>query len=125
MGAAIVGKVVVVLDKTGAGTRFESGRPPWVGIGYKTIAYSIVVLLVVAAEKVFHAYRETGALAGAVGEVWHGRDRDQILATVVCIALAFTAYNLFSTINRRLANGRLAGWLLGTVAVEGPPPPVD
>ncbi len=112
VGAAVVGKVVVVLDKVRAGTRFEATRAPWVSVLYKTLVYSLVVLLVVAAEKVFHAYREFGALEAAVGEVWHGRDRNNILATVLCIAAAFAAYNLFSSINRRLAGGRLAAFLL-------------
>jgi len=113
LGAGIVGKVVVVLDKLRAGTRFETSRPPWVSILYKTIVYSAVVLLVVAAENVFHAYRESHALGTAVTEVWHGRDRNTIAATVLCIAVAFAVYNLLSTINRRLANRRLAAFLLG------------
>jgi hypothetical protein len=46
-------------------------------------------------------------------EVWHGRDRSHILATVLCVGLAFAAYNMLSAINRRLADGRLAGWFLG------------
>ena len=66
VGAAIVGKVMVVLDKTGAGTRFESSHPPGVSVFYKTLVYSLVVLLVIAAEKVFHAYRESHALGSAV-----------------------------------------------------------
>lgn len=112
-GAAVVGKVVVVLDKMRAGTRFERTRAPWVGVVYKTAIYSFVVLLVVAAEKIFHAYRESGALRVAVEEVWHGRDRNNILATVLCIGAAFAAYNVLSAINRRLAGGRLGAWLLG------------
>ncbi len=120
-GALVVGKVVVVLDKTGAGTRFETHRRPVVSILYKTVVYSAVVLLVVAAEKVFHAYRESHTLGTAVVEVWHGRDRNHMLATVLCIGLAFTAYNLFSAINRRLAKGKLGQWLVaghGAGAVE-------
>ena len=54
----------------------------------------------------------------ALVEVWHGRDRNHILATVLCVGLAFTAYNLFSAINRRLANGKLAAWLLGKPSPE-------
>ena len=113
VGALIVGKVVVVLENTRAGTRFETNHPVVVSVLYKTLVYSAVVLLVVAAEKVFHAYRESHALGTAVAEVWHGRDRNRILATVLCVGLAFTAYNLFSAINRRLADGKLAAWLLG------------
>jgi len=112
LGAAVVGKVVVVLDKVRAGTRFEVSRPPYVSVLYKTTVYSAVVLLVLTAEKVFHAYRESDTLRIAITEVWHGRDRSHILATVLCIGLSFAAYNLLSSINRLLANGRLAAFLL-------------
>ena len=103
----------MVLGKVRAGTRLEASRPPYVSVLYKTTVYSAVVLLVVTAEKVFHAYRESDTLRIAITEVWHGRDRNHILATVLCIGLAFAAYNLLSSINRRLANGRLAAFLLG------------
>lgn len=118
VGAAIVGKVVVVLDKTSTGTRFESSHPPGVSVFYKTLVYSLVVLLVVTAEKVFHAYRESHAFGSAVADVWHGRQRSHILATVLCIGLAFAAYNVFSTINRRLANRKLATWFWRTATNE-------
>lgn len=118
VGALVVGKVVVVLDKTRAGTRFETHHPVVVSVLYKTLVYSAVVLLVVAAEKVFHAYGEAGSLGAAIAEVWHGRDRNQILATILCVALAFAAYNLFSAINRRLAGGRLARWILDRPGAE-------
>ena len=108
----------ILLDKTGAGTRFEASRPLYVSILYKTIVYTAVVLLVVAAEKVFHAYRESHVLQAAVAEVWHGRDRNHILATALCIGLAFASYNLFSAINRHLANGQLVAWLLGRTPAE-------
>lgn len=112
LGAAVAGKVVVVLDKLKAGTRFEATRSPLVSVAYKTVVYSLGALLVVAAEKVFHAYRELGELGGAMGEVWHGRDRNTILATVLCIGAAFAGYNVLSAINRRLAGGKLGDWFL-------------
>jgi hypothetical protein len=110
-GALVVGKVVVVLDKTRAGTRFEASHSPMASVIYKTLVYSLVVLLVIAVEKVFHAWKETHDMAEAVAHVWHGRERARILATVLCIGLAFTAWNLFSAVNRRLADGRLGSWL--------------
>ncbi len=118
IGALIVGKVVVVLDNFRAGTRYESSRSPIISILYKTLVYSAAVLLVLAAEKTFHAYQETNDLAAALMQVWQGRERSRILATILCIALAFTGYNLFSAVNRRLANGRLAQWLIGRSSGE-------
>jgi len=113
ISAGLVGKVVVVLDKTSAGNRFEATRAPLLSVLYKTSIYSAVVLAVVAAEKVFHAYWQSRDLSAAVGEVWHGRDRNTILATVLCVGAAFAAYNLLAAINRGPARGRLGAWLLG------------
>ncbi len=113
IGALIVGKVVVVLDNFRAGTRYESSHSPITSILYKTLVYSAAVLLVLAAEKTFHAYKETHDLAAAIVHVWQGRERSHILATILCIGLAFAGYNLFSAINRRLTKGKLANWLIG------------
>ena len=118
VGAALVGKIVVVLDKTGAGKRFESRAAPWVGILYKTLVYTSFVLLVVWAEKVFHAFRETRDLQEAIVEVWHARDRNQALATVLCVGVSFGIYNLFAAINREWADGQLVPWLLGRRAQQ-------
>jgi hypothetical protein len=59
------------------------------------------------AEKVFHAYRESGNLGESLKHVWQHRDRNVMLATVVCIGLAFAGYNLYSAIDRRLGEGTL------------------
>jgi len=107
LGALVVGKVVVLLDHTRIGNRFDDGHALWRGALYKTMAYSGVTLLVVGAEKAFHAYRESGNLRESIVHVWQHRDRSVMLATVICIGLAFAAYNLYSAIDRRLGEGTL------------------
>jgi len=121
IGALVVGKVVVVLDNIGAGTRYEGNHSPITGVLYKTLVYSAAVLLVIAAEKTFHAYKETQDLTAAIMHVWQGRERSRILATILCIALAFGAYNLFIAVSHRLADGKLARWLIETHSEEQPP----
>ena len=39
--------------------------------------------------------------------VWEHRDRNVMLATVMCIGLAFVGYNVYSAIDRRLGEGTL------------------
>ena len=113
IGALIVGKVVVVLETIGASPRTESSHSPIASVVYKTLVYSAAVLLVVAAEKTYHAYGETHGLAAALMHVWQGRERGHILATILCSGLALAGYNLFSAINRRLTKGKLDNWLIG------------
>ncbi len=107
VGALIVGKVVVVLDKTWAGNRFDASHSIGVAVLYKTTTYSAVTLLVLLAEKMFHAYRESGMLGEAFMEVWAHRDRNLIFAKVLCIGLTFLGYHLYKGLDRRLGEGTL------------------
>jgi hypothetical protein len=62
---------------------------------------------VLSLERVFHAYREAGQLGQALTEVWIHRDRNVILAKVICIGLAFAGYHLYAGLDRRLGEGTL------------------
>jgi hypothetical protein len=107
VAALVVGKVVVVLDHTRVGNRFDWSHAPWVGALYKTLVYSAMTFLVVGAEKVFHAWRESGQIGESLRHVWEHRDRNVMLATVLCIGLAFAGYNVYSALDRRLGEGTL------------------
>lgn len=107
IGAFIIAKVVIVLDKTHAGIRFDESLPLGLSALYKTLIYVLATALVLFLEKVFHAYRETDLLGQAVIQVWEHRDRNIILGKVLCIGLAFLGYHLFTGIDRRLGKGTL------------------
>lgn len=107
VGALVVGKVVVVLDKTRAGTRFEARLPLGLAALYKTMVYALVTFVVLFLEKLFHAYRESGTLGQAVMELWAHRDRNVILGKVIIIGLAFAVYHLYAGLDRRLGEGTL------------------
>lgn len=112
VGALIVGKVVVVLDKTQAGTRFDRNHSLGAAVLYKTMIYSLCTALVLAAEKMFHAYRESDTLGGALLEVWMHQDRYIILAKILCIGVAFLGYHLYAGLDRRLGEGTLRNMVL-------------
>lgn len=107
VGALIVGKVVVVLDATRAGARFDRKYSLGVAAIYKTGIYTLCTALVLAGEKFFHAYRESSTVGEALLTVWTHQDRYIILAKVLCIGLAFFGYHLYAGIDRRLGEGRL------------------
>src|SRR3990172_10533904 len=107
VGALVAAKIVVVLDKTQAGTRFDATRPLWLSVLYKTVVYSLAAAAVLSLENVFHAYREAGQLGQALTEVWMHRDRNEILAKVICVGLAFAGYHLYAGLDRRLGEGTL------------------
>ena len=107
VGALVAGKVVVLLDHTRIGNRFDRGHAVWLGAFYKTLIYTAITSAVVVAEKVFHAYRESEDIKVSLQHVWQHRDRNVMLATVLCVGLAFAGYNLYSAVDRHLGEGSL------------------
>ena len=113
LGALVVGKVVVLLEHTRVGNRFDRTDALWRGALYKTVVYTAIAFLVFVSEKAFHAYRESGDLGESLRHVWEHRDRNVMLATVVCVGLAFAGYNLYSAIDSRLGEGTLRRLIWG------------
>ena len=107
VGALVAAKVVVILDKTRVGTRFDESHSVGVAAIYKTAWYAVATFIVLFAEKLFHAYPETGALGPAVVDVWENRDRNVMLAKVIVIGIAYVGYHLYAGVDRRLGQGKL------------------
>jgi len=105
--ALVLAKVVVVMGKTRAGTRFDARVPVAIASAYKSLLYFGATFLVLLGEKVFHAYREHGALGTAVVAVWTNRSRDVILVKSLCIGLALIGYHLYAGVDHRLGKGIL------------------
>lgn len=112
VGALIVAKVVVLLEKTSFGDRFRSGRPV-LHVVWRSLAYTAVVLLVTATEHLFELYRERHALGAALEELWAHRDVHHFLALNLVVALSFLVYNTFSEIDRHLGEGGLRRLFFG------------
>lgn len=108
IGALVAAKVVVILDKTRVGTRFDDNHPVGVAAIYKTAWYAVATFIVLFAERLFHAYRETGALGAAVVDVWEHRDRNVMFAKVIVIGIAYVGYHLYAGIDRKLGESRLS-----------------
>ena len=107
ISALIAAKIVIVLDKTPAGTRFDARFPLGLSALYKTLIYVLATAIVLILEKLFHAYRETGMIMQAFEDVWKHRDRNLIFAKVICVGLTFFAFHLYAGLDRRLGKGTL------------------
>lgn len=107
IGALALAKVVVLLDMTPVATRLDTKHPIWVATLYKTLFYCTVSAPVLFVERVWHAYRETGALGEAVLEAWTHIDPNVLLAKVIIIGLVFACYHLYQGIDRRLGQDQL------------------
>src|SRR5262249_2697209 len=107
ISALIAAKVVVILDKTRVGTRFDESQPLGIAVAYKTLLYSVAAFAVLFGEALFHAYRAAGRLDEAIVSVWVQRDRDALLAKLICVALTFGGYLFYAAIDDRLGEGTL------------------
>jgi hypothetical protein len=107
VGAIVAAKVVVTLDHTRAGTRFDARGALVTAVSYKTLIYGVVAFGLLLAERLFHAYRASDGLGVAIAEVWAHRDRNVILAKAICVGLTFAGYHLYMGIDRRLGEGTL------------------
>ena len=105
--ALVLAKVVVVMDKTRAGTRFDARVPVAAAAAYKSLLYFAATFGVLLAEKIFHAYREHATFGSAIDAVWTNRSRDVILIKSLCIGLALVGYHLYAGVDRRLGKGTL------------------
>jgi hypothetical protein len=107
VSALIVAKLVIILDKTPAGNRFDASHPLGIAALYKALVYMLVTFIVLFIEKLFHAYREVGMFGQSVIYVWEHKDRNIMLAKVIVIGLMFLSYHLYAGLDRCLGKGRL------------------
>lgn len=107
ISALIAAKIVIVLDGTHTGTRFDARYPLGLAALYKTLIYVLATFVVLALEKLFRAYHESGMFGQAVVDAWKQHDNNLMLAKLLCIGLTFLAYHLFAGLDRKLGAGTL------------------
>ena len=112
IAALALAKVVVLLDMTPVATRLDTRHPIWLATLYKTLFYCAVSAPVLFAERVWHAYRETGALGEAVLEAWTHMDHHVVWAKVIIVGLVFACYHLYHGLDRHLGLGTLRRMIL-------------
>ena len=106
IAALVVAKVVVILDETHLVDRLRR-FPRCVSVFYKTTVYTLGVFLVMSCEKLFHAYREKGAISSATEALIKSRDMHHVLAATICVALLLVGYSVIVEINRAMGEGAL------------------
>jgi hypothetical protein len=107
ISALIIAKIVIVLDKTPAGKRFDARLALGAAALYKTLIYLLATFLVLFLEKLFHAYREYDDLAQALKAVWLQKDWNFMAGKLLWVGLTFLIYHIYAGLDRRLGEGRL------------------
>lgn len=106
IGALVVAKVVIILDHTSIGKRFEDHQV-YVNVLYRSLVYSFFVGVVVLIEHAFEARHEAGSFMAGVKEVITHGNEDKFWATFIFIFISFVGYNVISVISDHLGEGEL------------------
>ena len=106
IGALVVAKVVVLLEKTSFGSRFRS-TSPFAHVLWRSLCYTAIVFVVTLAERLFHLYREHSEFSRALSELWAARDLPHFIALNLCVGVSFLIYNCFTEIDHHLGEGGL------------------
>jgi len=107
ISALIIAKIVIILDHTSAGNRFDTLHTLWLPAIYKTLIYLAIAFVLFFLENLFHAYRETGGLHWAILAVWEARDWNLTMMKLLSVGLSFLAYNFYAGLDQRLGEGTL------------------
>jgi hypothetical protein len=107
IGALFAAKAVAILDYTPWLNRFRQA-PRYIDVLYKTLVYTLAVVLLGILEKLIHAFRHHEALAGAIAKSLQPSELYRFLAVILCIAVVFLFHNVFTEIDSYFGKGKLS-----------------
>ncbi len=111
VGAVIVAKVVLVMERIPLSRRLEKLRPI-VDLILRTLLYSVGVLAALLLEKAFEARHEYGGFFDALRHIFQHRDMPHVWVNTIVVSLALLVFNAISLLREALGEGGLARTLL-------------
>lgn len=108
--ALILAKIIMVGDMFRLGHRFHD-KPLIYPTLYKTVAFTLLVLLFSILEATIKALLHGKGLAGGWHELWSGRQYE-VLAEGLIVFFAFLPFFAFRELERILGEGRIRGLFL-------------
>ncbi|ACK66801.1 conserved hypothetical protein [Rippkaea orientalis PCC 8801] len=106
VGSLIAAKAVAILDITPWINRFKQS-PRYVSILYKTLVYTLAVIILGVIEHLLRAYHQTKALTLAFKSFIASENLYQFLAVILCISIVFLIHNIFQELDIYLGRGTL------------------
>jgi hypothetical protein len=106
ISSLVAAKAVAIMDMTPILNRYAHS-PRYIEVLYKTFLYTFAVLVISFIENLFHAYRETKAIGGAIELFLETRHFSHFLAVTLCVSMIFLIHNIFQEIDNYLGKGNL------------------
>ncbi len=107
IGALIAAKAVAILDATPLMNPFKQA-PRYLSILYKTLIYTLAVLILGMIEHFLHAYHQTKAITPAFKMLIDIENIYQFIAVVLCILIVFLIHNIFRELDVYFGRGNLS-----------------
>ena len=104
VGALVVGKVVVLLEKVPLGVR---NQPVVVDVILRTLLYTFGVWVALLLEKAFEARHEHGGFGPSLMAVFEHRDIHHVWASTIGVCIALLGFIAFSVLRRYFGGDEL------------------
>jgi hypothetical protein len=101
IGAAIMAKVVLILEKVPLGSWVKQ-QPAWVDVLVRTLLYIAGVFLVLLAEKLFEQRHEYSSFGASVAGAFESANAATVWAKTLVVGWGLLFFNGFTVISRRL-----------------------
>lgn len=113
VGALVVAKVVVILEKVSLG-QWVRNRPVAVDVILRTLLYTIGVWIVLLLEKSFESRHEHGGFGPSLMAVFQHRDIHHVWASTIGVCIALLGFIIFSVLKNRFGGHELKRLFLAT-----------
>ena len=106
ISALVAAKAVAIMDMTPLLNRYDDS-PRYIRVLYKTVIYTLAVLIIAVIENLFHSYMQTKGIETALKLFFETRNFNHFLASISCISVVFLIHNIFQEIDQYLGKGNL------------------
>jgi len=117
VGALIVAKVILIVDHIPLGSWIEK-QPAFIDILFRTLLYSVGIILILILEKAFEARSEAGGFFEAIPYIFKHRNVNHIYVNSIAVIFSLLGFNFLTLITKNLGKGGLKKILLS-------PPPFE
>jgi hypothetical protein len=120
VGAAVIGKVVLVLEHVPLGSWIRK-QPAWLNVVVRTLLYIAGVFLVLLGEKMFEQRHEhSGLSAGLVG-AFKSANAASVWAKTIWVGWGLLVFNMLTLVRQRLGGAALLRLFTSPIS-DGPKP---
>jgi hypothetical protein len=124
IGAAVIGKVVLVLENVPLGSWIRQ-QPAWLNVLVRTLLYMAGVFLVLLGEKMFHERHEHTEFSHSLVGAFESANAASVWAKTIWVGLGLLVFNMLTVVRQRLGSAALLGLFTSPVPAHPKPAGLD